>query len=253
VTSDKIKANVFDKAENQMRKAYCSEAVEQLHSEVNACAAATMFNDLTHSINGNSSTTSKFRDCKSRHVKHFEKMCELEDRRDIAIKSLPKRDCQLAIEAGNALSPFAEKQDFEQTANAWFKRYCPKPGNSDLTAKWERKMEAQKAKRNDVCINICKSAPSTSYLKVGIAGALVGGLVIASFVAPMFAPAGLHGAAAITSGMAAMGGGPLGAGMLAFGMAGGQLLVGSITAAISVTSMKYILDACACSSNMNSM
>lgn len=59
---------------------------------------------------------------------------------------------------------------------------------------------------------------------------LIAGLFLAPFIAPAFAAAGLFGAAATSSGLAAMGGGSLAAG--GFGMLGGTIVSGLGGAAI---------------------
>jgi len=67
-------------------------------------------------------------------------------------------------------------------------------------------------------------------MKIVLFGAI--GLFAAPLIAPMFAAAGLFGAAAVSSGLATLGGGALSAG--GFGMIGGTIVVGTVSSGLGL-------------------
>lgn len=105
----------------------------------------------------------------------------------------------------------------------------------DMGAKAFRALQNYMIRNNKTPYNFNRRAiENQTQQKVGMGGlfALLGCICL-PFIAPVFAAPGLFGAAAYTSGLAALGGGSLAAGGL--GMAGGTALVAATSFAIGST------------------
>lgn len=81
---------------------------------------------------------------------------------------------------------------------------------------------------NQTCYDQILENQKTTMIISGLAG-----LLLAPIIAPLFATAGLFGAAAVSNGLATLGGGAIAAG--GAGMIGGQIVIGSVSILIGAT------------------